>query len=391
MELEMHPEIKNWRNNLYDKQLHANLRDRGQLQNLVARKLPNGKTQLLAGYRRFAELKALGKKPEDMDIKVLENVSDEEAILIAFSENNTRKDLTTVEQARVFGSLAKLKLTHAQIAEKTQFSETYVRDRLHLLELPKAIQKLIQEGKVPVSYAVQIRKLEEVGEKWQVQLAKKIATTQWDRINTSEKADEFVEKVIADEQKRRDLVAKYGSCPQCESANIQDAPYSYEKEKLVCNACKHEWHRETRDPWKVFVLKQDAEKLGLKPKITDNGSIELKPKELTQIVSERTKAIAEVEKPNPAFRSAHTLGEMVKALVFPNGVNSAGDNIQKLDVDGQTIVIQLITETKLHFKAIRKTYKTDEKSRVQVTEGWRDGEKVQHRMPIVKKFLESLK
>lgn len=383
MELVMHPEIKDWRTKRSDKKLRMNLRDRGQLQNLVARKLPNGKDQLLAGYRRFNELTTLGFKPEGMDIKVLENISDEEAILIAYSENNTREDLGIIEEARVFKSFANLKLTHAQIALKTQTSETYVRDRLHLLEMPKEIQKLMEEGKVPVSYAIVIRKLQETGEKWQVALAKKIATTQWDRIATIKQAEEFVEKTLAAEKKRKDLVAKYGPCPKCGSANIQTPDFSYEKEKLVCNSCKHAWNRETKDPWKVHELKEDAAKLGLEMSITKNGTAEVTPEEITDMVEKRTKAIAEIEKPNPAFRSTHTLGEMLAPLI-------ENDNIQSLSVEGETVIVRLIKETQLHFKAIRKTYKTDEKSRIQVTEGWRDGEKIADRIPLVKKFEGSL-
>lgn len=384
MKLEMHSEISKWRDNqLVDMELFEDMRERGQLQNLVARKLPNGKIELLAGYQRYLALRSLGKQPEDMAIKVLENVSDEEAILIAISENNTRKDLTTVEEARSFRSLAKLKLTHAQIAKKTKTSETYVRDRLHLLELPKDVQKLIHDGKVPISYSPSIRKLEKAGPEWQLALAKKIASTQWDKIDTIEKAEEFVEATLAAEKKRRGLVVKYGPCPKCGSANISEDPWQQKAVKLHCESCKHEWNRVTGEPWKVFELRQDAAKLGLKVDLTKNGKAEVTPEEITKIVEERTQAIAKVEKPNPAFRSFHTLSEMLRPLI-------EGDNIQNLQVDGETITIKLVEHTKLHFKAMRKTYGTGEKSRVQVTEGWRDDETIQNRMPAVKKFEESL-
>lgn len=384
MKLEMHPEISKWRDNqLIDQELFEDLQERGQLQNLVARILPDGRRELIAGYQRYLALRGLGKQPEDMDIKFLKNVSDEEAILMAISENKTRKDLTTIEEARSFRSLAKLKLTHAQIAKKTKNSETYVRDRLHLLELPKDVQQLIHDGKVPISYSMSIRKLEKAGPQFQLALAKKIASTQWDKIDTIEKAEEFVEATLAAEKKRKGLVAKYGPCPKCGSANIGEDPWARKPVKLHCNACKHEWNRVTSEPWKIFELREDAAKLGLKVDLTKNGKAEVTPKELTQIVEERTKAIAKVEKPNPAFRSFHTLGEMLTPLI-------QGDNIQNLQVDGETVTIKLVEHTKLHFKAMRKTYGTGEKSRIQVTEGWRDDEKIQHRMPAVKKFEEML-
>jgi len=384
MKLEMHPEISKWRDNqLVDIELFEDMQERGQLQNLVARILPDGKRELIAGYQRYLALRALGKQPEDMDIKFLENVSDEEAILMAISENKTRKDLTTIEEARSFRSLANLKLTHAQIAEKTKTSETYVRDRLHLLELPKEVQKLIQAGKVPISYSISIRKLEKAGPQWQLALAKKIASTQWDQINTLEKAEQFVEETLAAEKKRKALVLKYGPCPKCGSANIATETWSNNEEKLHCEACKHVWNSKTKDPWKIHELKKDAADLGLKVAITQNGKAEITPQEITQIVEERTQAIAQVEKPNPAFRSWHTPTEMLRPLL-------EGDNIQNLNVDGETVTIKLIEQTKLHFKAIRKSYTTGEKSRIEVTKGWRQDEAIQNRMPRVKEFEESL-
>lgn len=391
MQLIMHPEISKWRTKqTVDLALMNDLRDTKQLQNLVARKLPDGKIQLLAGYRRHLALKALGKKPEEMDIKILENVTDEQAIQIAYSENNTREDLTMIEEARVFKSFTNLKrprkLTHLEIAKKTARSESYVRDRLHLLEFPREVQKLMEQGKVPVSYSRQIRKLGPLGEQWQLALARKIASTQWDRIDSAEKAETFVEETLAAEQKRKNLVAKYGPCPKCGSANISEEHYSYDKEKLLCEKCRHQWNRETKEPWKVFELREDAAKLGLKVDITKNGRAGVTPQELTEIVDERTKVIAEIEKPNPAFRSKHTLLKMLQPIIGVIG----SDNIQTLEVRGQIVNLKLIEDPKLYFKAIRKTYQSGEKSRVEVLEGWRDDEKIQQRIPAVKKFEESL-
>jgi len=382
--IDMHPEISHWRDNqLVDMELYEDLRERGQLQNLVARRLPDGSTQLIAGYQRYLAMRSLGKQPEHMDIKFLENVSDEEAILMAISENKTRKDLTTIEEARSFKSLANLKLTHAQIAEKTKTSETYVRDRLHLLELPTDVKHLIQAGKVPVSYSVSIRKLEKAGPQWQLALAKKIASTQYDQIDTLEKADEFVETTLAAEKKRKILIAKFGVCPKCGSANIGEDQWTREPVKLNCEACKHEWNRTTGEPWKISELRENAAELGLKVDLTKNGKAEISPEEITKIVDDRSRAIAKVEKPNPAFRSFHSVAELLAPLL-------QADNIQNIYVDGETITIRRVEHTKLHFKAMRKTYTTGEKSRIQVIEGWRDDDKIRERMPAVRKFEASL-
>lgn len=384
MELVLHPEISKWRDaKTTNLKLFRDVRQRGLLQNLVARKLPNGDAQLLAGGERYKVLKSLDKSTKEIleMCKVLENISDEEAILIAYNENNLRENMNAIEEARAFKSLAKLKLTHKQIGEKAGQSETYVRDRLHLLELPKDVQKMILEGKVPVSYAPVIRKLSKFPQA-QVTLAKKIATNQYDKITTIEKAESVVAEVLQDKKRIDKLRAKYGVCPKCGSPNIDQAETWGDDNKLRCGKCNFVFHGETKDPWQVFKLKRDAKSLGLEATVT-NGKVNLKPKQVAEIVAERTEAIAKVEKPNPSFRSGHSVGEFLAPLI-------ADDNIQNLVVDGETVTLKLIKGTNLHFKATRKDYQTGEKSWITVTEGWRDNEKVDSRLPKVKEYEASL-
>ncbi|RKX44263.1 MAG: hypothetical protein DRP27_06890, partial [Thermotogae bacterium] len=256
-ELVIHPEISKWRREkLVNEALFKDIREKGQLQNLIARRLPDGSVELLAGYRRYLALKALGKKAEDMDIKILENVSDKDALLIALSENTKRKDMSPVEEGRAFRSMKKLKMTVEEIALRRGVSESYVRNRLELLELPRKIQELMENGEIPMSYAKPIIRLESIGERAQLELVQEIKRGQEDYyggIRSVEEANDVVEKTLAQVRQMKELAAKYGPCPQCGSTQIgQD----WEKNKVKCHRCKHAWHKETKDPWEFHELKQ---------------------------------------------------------------------------------------------------------------------------------------
>ena len=381
VKLNLNPEISEWRtgNKLVDKDLKENLSEQGQLQSLVARRLPNGELELIAGHRRYIALKALGKKPGEMDIKILENVSTIDAMLMAISENQVRQDFTAVEEGRSFASLRKLKFTVANIAKRVNRSESYVRSRLTILELPEKIQALIDEGRIELSYAEPLMKLDGF-EEAQMELAKKIASKGWDSIKTVKEAEEEITRVLEAKKRREEAVAKYGACPKCEGKNISQQGWGNDK-KVSC-ACGYSWNAETKDPWELYELKQNATRLGLELKIDGkNGS--LTPKEVAAIIVERQDAIKKVDKPNPSFRSLKTVNELLEPLI-------AGGNVLSMSVDNDKITVKLVQESNLYFSVVGKPYKSGEKSRITVSSGWGESQDLACRMINTKEFEQSL-
>ena len=381
MKVVLNPEIKNWRTSKIDPDFLRDLESKGQLQPIVARKLPNGTVEVIAGNRRFQHLSKLGKKPEEMDIKIMENVSDSAALLIAFSENQQRKDLSAIGEARALYSLKKLKLSIKDIAVKVGMAEGTVRQKIATLDMPKDVQTMINNGNLAPTYCLALRKLRHLPTEL-TYIARKIADRRgYDRISNIEGAQEAVQKVLEAEKKQKELLAKYGPCPKCGSERVE-VPDSWEKEKMACQKCKHRWNKKTRDPWQITKLKEQAADLGLSLTIKDGGA-KVEPQALAEIIEERTKAIATAENPNPTIRSDKTLGAMLAPLI-------AKENVLKLKVDGDKVELKLIEGTKLHFTALRKDYRTGEKSRIVVERGWRDNETIPERMPPVKTFLETL-
>lgn len=122
IQIRLNPEISNWRTDKKpDKELMADIKEKGQVEAITARRLPDGSLEIISGNRRYAALKELNVKQEDMKITILENVGEEDAILMALSGNRYRKDFTAVEEARAFNTLRKtMKWTIEKIAKKVR-------------------------------------------------------------------------------------------------------------------------------------------------------------------------------------------------------------------------------------------------------------------------------
>jgi ParB-like chromosome segregation protein Spo0J len=64
LKIVLNTDIEHWRvDQQPDKELTTSMKEKGQLQNIIARRLPNGALEVIGGTRRFKSLLALGKKP----------------------------------------------------------------------------------------------------------------------------------------------------------------------------------------------------------------------------------------------------------------------------------------------------------------------------------------
>ena len=155
-------------------------------------------------------------------------------------------------------------------------------------------------------------------------------------------------------------IAKYGVCQKCEVKNIVQ---SYrDDDALSCEDCGHDWHRETKEPWAYYEMKQKAEEMGFK---VEEGPETLKftPREVAQMIEEKAEAEQKkeegaVEKIPEKFRSNIPLEDIVTPLLL--------ENLQKIVVRGSSIEIQLIEDSELYFKGLKKDYKAGEKARIEV-------------------------
>jgi len=112
---------------------------------LVARPHPesSGSYQLAFGHRRRDAARAALLETVPVIVRDLTN---EEMVEIAVTENIQREDLTVLMEARTFGVMEKeLGYTHDQIAEAVGKKRGYVENRLRLLRAPADVQALVAE------------------------------------------------------------------------------------------------------------------------------------------------------------------------------------------------------------------------------------------------------
>ncbi|GAH33506.1 unnamed protein product, partial [marine sediment metagenome] len=296
--------------------------------------------QLLAGSRRYGHLKLLGRTWEEIEKVVRKGVSDREALILALSENLYRRDLSPMEEARAIGSLLKSKMGAKGVAKLLNKSQSWVRGRQALLKLPEKIREFFEEKEIDFGYSIPLGKLDGM-EEAQLGLLESIASDSYGSVDTIEEAEKRVQGVLAGVKLREELLAKYGACPECGSRNIAEERWGSE-DKLVCGDCEHEWHKETKEPWEYFELKQKAQELGLEIELETPGGAKLTPREVSEILKEREaeKATEKVEDIQDKFRCNLPLLRLLSPMI-------EGDNIQKLVIDDDKIEIRLIEGTDL--------------------------------------------
>lgn len=131
-------------------ELANSIKEQGVLEPILVRPYDEGGYEIMAGERRFraAQLAGLATIPAIVRI-----VTEEEARLIAVTENRQRHDLDALDTARGYQILKEGGMAQADIAQKCGVSPGEVSKALVLLQTPPAVQELIREEKLSASAA----------------------------------------------------------------------------------------------------------------------------------------------------------------------------------------------------------------------------------------------
>jgi ParB family chromosome partitioning protein len=134
-------------------QLAASLKQKGMLQPIVVRPLAGRKDayEILAGERRWRA--AQRAKLHEVPV-VLRSFSDRDALEIALIENLQRQDLSAIEEAEGYRRLKdEFDATQEELAAALGKSRSHIANALRLLELPPAVRKLLDEGRLSAGHA----------------------------------------------------------------------------------------------------------------------------------------------------------------------------------------------------------------------------------------------
>ncbi len=152
--------------------LADSVREVGVLQPILVRPLADGGYELIAGERRWRAARRAGLQTIPALVR---DVDDAGALEQALVENLHRSDLNPLEEAAAYQQLIDdFELTHDEVAARVGRSRATVSNILRLMQLPPAIQRLLQLGQVQMGHARAL--LGTPDRAFQEQLARRVAT-----------------------------------------------------------------------------------------------------------------------------------------------------------------------------------------------------------------------
>lgn len=135
-------------------ELSNNIKVLGILQPITVRPKGDG-YEIICGERRWraAQMAELETIPT-----IVRDLTDDEAMDVAITENLQRKDIDPFEEADAFRYLLDKKQTFDDIAARFGKSTVFVRGRVKLLDLINPLRALYNEKAIPVSHCLELSK-----------------------------------------------------------------------------------------------------------------------------------------------------------------------------------------------------------------------------------------
>lgn len=156
-------------------ELVASIREHGMLQPIVVRTTGDGAHEIIAGERRLRAAQALGLATVPALVR---SASDEEMQTLALVENLQREDLNAMEKARALKAMMRnFDLRQEDVASRVGKARTTIANILRLLDLPDAIQGLVEGGTLTGAHARAL--LQAQGTDRRLQLAKLAVERGW--------------------------------------------------------------------------------------------------------------------------------------------------------------------------------------------------------------------
>jgi ParB family chromosome partitioning protein len=152
-------------------ELAASIKAQGVIQPILARELPDGSCEIIAGERRWRAAKLAGLTLVPVMVR---KVPDSAALAMALIENIQRENLNPLEEAVGIQRLIdEFQMTHQTAADAVGRSRSAATNLLRLLKLTDAVQEHLGEGRLDMGHARALLGLEGAS---QIAAANKIVT-----------------------------------------------------------------------------------------------------------------------------------------------------------------------------------------------------------------------
>ena len=131
--------------------LAASIREVGLLQPIVARSLPDGRWELVAGERRLRAARRAGLRTIAV---IVRDTDDADLLKEALIENIHRVQLNPLEEAAAYGQLLDdFGVTQEELARRLGKGRPTISNALRLLSLPPGIQRRVAAGVLTAGHA----------------------------------------------------------------------------------------------------------------------------------------------------------------------------------------------------------------------------------------------
>lgn len=139
-------------------ELAASIKAQGVIQPILARELPDGSCEIIAGERRWRAAKLAGLTLIPV---IVRKVADSAALAMALIENIQRENLNPLEEAVGIQRLIdEFHMTHQTAADAVGRSRSAASNLLRLLKLTEVVQEYLAAGRLDMGHARALLALE---------------------------------------------------------------------------------------------------------------------------------------------------------------------------------------------------------------------------------------
>lgn len=132
-------------------ELADSIKSQGLMQPILARAVPGGRYEIIAGERRWRASQLAGLNTVSVLVR---DVPDEAALKMALIENIQRENLNPLEEAQgIHRLIEEFSMTHQTAAEAVGRSRVAVTNLLRLLNLSKPVQVMLMNGELDMGHA----------------------------------------------------------------------------------------------------------------------------------------------------------------------------------------------------------------------------------------------
>ena len=182
-------------------ELAETIQSHGLLQPIIVRPIGDNKYQIIAGERRYRAIKKLNWQKIPAIVKKMD---EKEAASMAVIENLQREGLTAIEEAESYRKLMDLnQLTQLQLARAIGKSQAFVANKLRLLKLSPLVQRAILQRKISERHG---RSIVSLPEKKQVEILKKIVDKKLSVKETEKIVDQLKTPAVKKEKKKTNRI-----------------------------------------------------------------------------------------------------------------------------------------------------------------------------------------